>query len=320
MNYISVTLQQSPIIILTGPTASGKTAAALSLVKRFNCEIISVDSALVYRGMDIGTAKPDAAMQAEAPHRLIDICEPTESYSVAAFLDDVNQEIAAIHANGNVPLLVGGTTMYIRALVRGLHNLPSANDEIRLQLEEEAAIVGWPMLHQRLAAVDSKTAERLSINDSQRIQRALEVYMISGKPLSVWHAEENAYQCPWPWLSLVVSPQDRAILHQCIELRFEQMMEQGFLEEVEGLYQRADLHAELPSMRCVGYRQLWNYLAGEWSIDEAVQRGIFATRQLAKRQLTMLRSEKGFNWVDSSKDGFLVEIEDKVSQFLEFDV
>lgn len=315
---MTVQSQGQPIIILTGPTAAGKTAAALELVTTFNCEIISVDSALVYRGMDIGTAKPDAAMQAIAPHRLIDIREPTESYSVADFLADAREAILDIHAAGKTPLLVGGTTLYIRALLRGMHPLPSADVRIREQLEAQAAELGWPALHQRLAAIDPVTAARLSENDSQRIQRALEVYEISGKPLSVWHAEENNYQCPWPWLSMAVSPAERSTLHQRIETRFAQMMDEGFLHEVEQLYRRPELTADLSAMRCVGYRQLWNYLSGEWSLEEATQRGVFATRQLAKRQLTMLRAENDFLWVDSSKEGFVIEIAQKVRQFLEF--
>jgi tRNA dimethylallyltransferase len=275
-------------ICLAGPTGCGKTAAALALAEYLPVEIISVDSALVYRGMDIGTAKPTAAEQAAVPHHLIDILDPLDSYSAAQFAKDAQALAAEILARGRLPLLVGGTMLYFKALFEGLSPLPQGNEALRAELDAEAARIGWPGMHTKLAEVDPITAARLAPGDSQRIQRALEVWRLSGKPMSQLHAEqEKSAGVNWPLLSL--EPTDRAWLHQRLALRFHQMLEQGLVAEVERLRARGDLSPELPSMRCVGYRQTWECLdAGDlWPLAE---RGIAATRQLAKRQITWLRS------------------------------
>ena len=287
-------------IALAGPTASGKTAAALAIARRMPVEIISVDSALVYRGMDIGTAKPTAAERAEVPHHLIDIRDPSESYSAAAFVTDATRLIGEIAARGRMPLLVGGTMLYFKALSDGIDAMPSANPAVRAMLEAEAAIHGWPAMHARLAEVDPPTATRLAPNDSQRIQRALEVWHTSGLPLSHFHATksrpgpDNARPQAAALLSL--EPVDRAWLHERIETRFDAMLREGFLAEVKALRARGDLVADLPSMRCVGYRQAWEALDAAEATGAAVtltdvrERGMAATRQLAKRQMTWLRS------------------------------
>ena len=278
-----------PAIFLMGPTASGKTALAVSLVERFPLEIISVDSALVYRGMDIGTAKPDAATLARAPHHLLDIRDPTDAYSAAAFRDDALALMADIVARGRVPLLVGGTMLYFRALLQGLDDLPRADAALRRQLEAEAAERGWPALHAELAGVDPETAARLAPNDSQRIGRALEIFRLSGKPMSALLDRAQA-DLPYRVLQLALIPSDRAVLHQRIASRFDAMLAEGLLDEVKALRQAFALTADLPAMRAVGYRQAWAYLDGEISLDELRETGIAATRQLAKRQLTWLRS------------------------------
>lgn len=277
-------------ILLMGPTASGKTALAIDLVERGPFEIISVDSSMVYRGMDIGTAKPDAAILARAPHRLINIRDPADAYSAAEFRRDALQEMAKITAKGKIPLLTGGTMLYFKILLEGLAAMPEADPEVRARLEAEAADKGWPAMHARLAEVDPVSAERLKPNDSQRLQRALEVWELSGKPLSQWHAEQAPPEpLPFNLIQLAVSPTDRAILHERIELRFDLMLEQGLIDEVAGLRARSDLHADLPSMRAVGYAQVWSYLEGEIDAAEMRLRGIYATRQLAKRQFTWLK-------------------------------
>lgn len=292
-------------ICLMGPTASGKTDLAIALRRYLPLEIISVDSAMVYRGMDIGTAKPDAATLAEAPHRLIDILDPAEAYSAARFREDALHEMAAIRATGRIPLLVGGTMLYYRALEQGLSPLPEADPELRRQLEAEAAAEGWHALHRRLAEVDPEAAARIHPNDPQRLSRALEVYLISGQTLSeLW--QQEAETLPYRLLKLAVAPPDRADLHLRIAERFMQMLQQGLVEEVESLYHRGDLHPELPSIRCVGYRQVWQYLVGELSRSEMSDKGIVATRQLAKRQFTWLRSEQELHWF-SSMDSKLLE-------------
>jgi len=296
-----------------GPTASGKTDLAVSLVERLNCEIISVDSALVYRQMDIGTAKPDAETLSRAPHRLIDIIDPSESYSAARFRDDALREMAEITAAGRIPLLVGGTMLYYRALQQGLSQLPQANAEVRAQIEAEAAAKGWRALHQRLARLDPESAARIHPNDPQRLSRALEVYELSGQPLSVLWREQQRGGFPYRAVKLAVAPADRILLHARIAQRFEMMLQQGFIEEVEALYRRGDLHPELPSIRCVGYRQVWSYLAGEWDRETMSERGIIATRQLAKRQFTWLRSEPDLGWFDSLSDKLL----EKTLKFLD---
>ncbi len=294
----------SPVVLLMGPTASGKTQLALDLAARLPVEIISVDSALVYRGMDIGSAKPDAATLKRVPHHLIDILDPSEPYSAARFADDALRLIGEIRARQRVPLLVGGTMLYFRALTQGLNELPSADPAVRARLEDEARRLGWPALHARLAALDPQIAARLHPNDQQRIQRALEVIELSGHAASLLQAQPRR-RAALPWCKLALNPPQRSELHARIARRFHAMMEQGFLEEVGRLYARGDLHPELPSIRAVGYRQLWAYLQGECSESEAVERGIAATRQFAKRQLTWLRSETDLNWLDPAQPDLL---------------
>lgn len=278
-----------PALFLMGPTASGKTALAVKLLEHFPLEIISVDSALVYRDMNIGTAKPDATTLAQAPHHLLDIRDPTEAYSAAAFCDDALRLMADIVARGKVPLLVGGTMLYFRALLQGLDDLPRADPELREELEREAAARGWPALHTELAAVDAVTAARLSPNDSQRIGRALEIYRLSGQPMSALIKQEST-PLPYRVLQLALIPSDRAVLHQRIAQRFDAMLDEGLLDELTALRQRYALTADMPAMRAVGYRQAWAFLDGEISQTALRDQGIAATRQLAKRQLTWLRS------------------------------
>jgi tRNA dimethylallyltransferase len=280
-------------VCLMGPTAAGKTDVAVRLVDAFGFEIISVDSALVYRGMDVGTAKPDAAVLKRAPHRLLDIREPEESYSAGDFVRDARCEMESIRAAGRVPLLVGGTMMYFRALTEGLASLPPADEALRRQLDEEASAAGWPAMHRRLAAVDPAAAARIDANDRQRIQRALEVYLASGRPLSEWHARhsESAREESRRFLKIGLLPEPRATLHSRVEARFNDMLERGFVDEVRQLRARPGLNARSPSMRAVGYRQLWGYLDSDYGLQEAVERALAATRQLAKRQITWLRSE-----------------------------
>lgn len=285
-----------PVIFLMGPTAAGKTALALDLVQQANAEIISVDSALIYRGMDIGTAKPDAAEQALAPHRLIDILDPAEAYSAADFRRDALWHIADIQQKGKVPLLVGGTMLYFKALLEGISPLPEADPAIRVELEAQAALLGWQQLHQQLAQVDAVSAARIHPNDPQRISRALEVYLKTGKSLTEWTTEKGE-ALPYPVRQFAIAPTERAVLHQRIEQRFNLMLQQGFEQEVVALKQRGDLQPDLPSMRCVGYRQMWDYLDGLVPYSEMVYRGVAATRQLAKRQLTWLRSWQDLNWL-----------------------
>lgn len=281
-------------VTIMGPTASGKTAAALAIAREVPAEIISVDSALVYRGMDIGTAKPTPGELASVPHHLIDIIDPLEAYSVAQFRDDTLRLVAEIGARGKLPLLVGGTMMYFKGLTDGLDNLPTANAQVRARIEEEAARIGWPGMHDRLRALDPATAARLAPNDAQRINRALEIIELSGKPMSELLAKRDQAELPFELLSFALEPSDRGVLHARIAARFDQMLgtrdDEGIVAEVARLRARGDLHPGLPSMRCVGYRQTWEYLSGE--IDRATLRetGIIATRQLAKRQLTWLRS------------------------------
>lgn len=272
-----------------GATATGKTDLAVELVRRLPCEIISVDSAMVYRGMDIGTAKPGADVLAEAPHRLIDIRDPAEVYSAAEFRDDALREIAAIHAAGAVPLLVGGTMLYFRALHHGLAEMPAADSRIRRALEEEAGRLGWDAMHRKLARVDAQSARRIHPNDPQRIQRALEVHALTGVPLSAWHQNASRSSFPYPLRQLILEPDARAALHQRIERRFDRMLERGFVEEVAQLRARPDLGLDKPAIRAVGYRQVWQYLDGTLSYEAMRERGIIATRQLAKRQMTWLR-------------------------------
>lgn len=281
-----------------GPTASGKTDLAIALRKTLPVEIISVDSALIYRGMDIGTAKPTADELAQAPHRLIDIRDPSQAYSAADFREDALTAMAEIVAQGKIPLLVGGTMLYFKALLEGLSPLPSADPEVRDAIEKEAQQQGWEALHQQLCHIDPVAGARIHPNDPQRIMRALEVFRISGHTLTAL-TEKKGDPLPYQVHQFAITPQDRGELHRRIELRFAKMVEAGFEQEVRTLYERGDLHPDLPSIRCVGYRQMWDYLAGRCTHEEAVYRGICATRQLAKRQITWLRGWENVTWLDS---------------------
>lgn len=288
----------APVIFLMGPTASGKTALAVTLAASLPCDIISVDSALVYRDMNIGTAKPSAEILALAPHRLIDIRDPAQCYSAAEFRDEALSLIEAIRGRGRIPLLVGGSMLYFRALAGGLADLPPADPRLRASLEREALRAGWPALHRRLARVDPQTAARLHPNDAQRIQRALEVYSLVGESLSCLIRRQIVEQFPYPLIKLVVAPAVRETLYRRIEQRFRQMLAMGFVEEVAGLRSRRELDLGKPSMRAVGYRQVWHYLEGRYNYATMAERGIIATRQFAKRQLTWLRRERDAEWLD----------------------
>jgi len=277
-------------VAIMGPTASGKTAAALEIASRIPCEIISVDSALVYRGMDIGTAKPSAAERAQAPHHLIDILDPADAYSAMQFRQDALRLVADIQRRGRLPLLVGGTMLYFKALREGLDELPQADPQVRARLDQEAARDGVPALHARLATLDPASAARLHPTDSQRIQRALEIIELSGQPMSALLAQRSAPELPFELLPLALEPSDRAVLHQRVAARFDSMLAGGLIDEVAALRARGDLHAGLPSMRCVGYRQVWSYLDGADDRAGMREKGIAATRQLVKRQLTWLRA------------------------------
>lgn len=293
-------LENKPLaIFLMGPTASGKTDLAIQLRQHLPVEVISVDSALIYRGMDIGTAKPSKAELALAPHRLIDICDPAESYSAANFRTDALREMQEISAQGKIPLLVGGTMLYYKALLEGLSPLPSADDKVRSEIEAKAALIGWGGLHQELIKIDPISAQRINPNDSQRINRALEVFYLTGKTLTELTAQKGE-ALPYDILQFAIAPEQREVLHLRIEQRFHKMIELGFQQEVEKLYRRPDLNENLPSIRCVGYRQMWEYLRGDYDHDEMVFRGICATRQLAKRQITWLRGwTSPIQWLDS---------------------
>ena len=298
-----------PAIFLMGPTAAGKTDLALELARCLPCELISVDSALIYRGMDIGTAKPEKSVLAEFPHRLIDIRDPLEAYSAAEFRADALAAMAEISARGKIPLLVGGTMLYYKALLEGLADMPSADEAVRREIEVQAAAQGWVAVHAELARVDPQSAARIHPNDPQRLTRALEVWRVSGLSMSEHRLRQlqqntaldtlGAGQFPYTVAQLAIAPLDRQVLHERIARRFQLMLEQGFVEEVEALRQRGDLHAALPSIRAVGYRQAWDYLEGRLTHDEMAERGIIATRQLAKRQFTWLRSWSDVHWLDS---------------------
>ena len=301
--------QLPPAIFLMGPTAAGKTDLAIELTKVLPCELISVDSALVYRGMDIGTAKRSKELLAEFPHRLIDILDPAEAYSAADFRRDALQAMAEITARGKIPLLVGGTMLYYKALVEGLADMPAADPEVRAKIEEEAARLGWQALHEQLAVIDPESAARIHPNDPQRLSRALEVYRVSGQSMTALRQRQSAQsteaaasglqQLPYTVANLAIAPANRQVLHRRIEQRFTLMLEQGFIDEVVALRERSDLHAGLPSIRAVGYRQVWDYLDGKLTSAEMRERGIIATRQLAKRQFTWLRSWTDLHWLDS---------------------
>lgn len=284
------------VIFLMGPTASGKTSLAIDLYKSIPSELISVDSALIYKGMDIGTAKPTAAELLDAPHHLIDILDPASAYSAADFRVDALRLIADIHSRGKTAILVGGTMLYFRTLLQGISPLPEADPEIRQQIETEAAEHGWGYLHQQLAEFDPVSAARIHPNDPQRVNRAVEVYRLTGKSLTEL-TEHKGEPFPYPVQQFAINPTDRSELHQRIAVRFRQMLDSGFADEVKTLMQRTDLHLDLPSMRCVGYRQMWLHLQGQLSEQEMIDQGIAATRQLAKRQLTWLRSWPELNWL-----------------------
>ena len=292
-----------PAVFLMGPTASGKTELAVRLVEALPLEIISVDSALVYRGMDIGTAKPDSGVRARAPHRLIDICEPSETYSAARFREEALGEMAEIRRAGRVPLLVGGTMLYFRALEHGLSRLPDADPALRRRLEEQGRRLGWSSLHERLRAVDPAAARRIHPNDPQRIQRALEVFELTGRPLSELQAQAPEARTPYRLIKLARAPRDRAELHRRIEQRFRAMLDAGLEEEVRGLLRRPDLDPGVPALRAVGYRQVVGYLLGEYDRETMVRRATAATRQLAKRQLSWLRADPGLIWLEDGPAG-----------------
>ena len=293
-----------PLICLMGPTASGKTDLAIDIAKHMNCELISVDSALVYRGLDIGSAKPDY------PHHLVDIRDPVDVYSAADFMADANRLADDITARGKVPLLVGGTMLYFKAFLEGLSPMPSADADIRAVIEGEAAVHGWNAIHAQLAKVDPAAAERIHPNHSQRLSRALEIYRASGITLSEWQSRGGDQPLPqdrFKVLQLAICPQDRSELHRRIAVRFQGMLSSGFLAEVAALRARGDLHTDLPAVRAVGYRQMWSHLEGELSLEEAVEQGVAATRQLAKRQLTWLRKWPDLQWIYTDNVGNVVE-------------
>jgi tRNA dimethylallyltransferase len=306
-----------PAIFLMGPTASGKTGLAVELYQALPVELISVDSALVFKGMDIGTAKPDAATLALAPHHLIDITLPTQPYSAANFRSDVLKLMADITARGKVPLLVGGTMLYFKALESGLGDLPEANQAIRADLDAEAAKIGWPAMHVKLAQIDPETAARLKPNDMQRIQRALEVYMASGKTMTQLYTEQSSQTLPYNVLKIALVPSDRKVLHERIAMRFTQMLKAGLIEEVKAiLAMYPGLTPESTSMRCVGYRQTLEHLRGEYDLAELRDRGIFATRQLAKRQLTWLRSMENTVEFDCLEKDLNIIVKIYINQFI----
>ena len=299
---------EQPVIFLMGPTASGKTDLAVAIRLHLPCEIISVDSAMVYRGMDIGTAKPDKKLLAEAPHRLIDICDPSENYSAALFRRDALTEIKDIQQAGKIPLLVGGTGLYFRTLERGITEMPAADQAIRQKLEGEANAMGWRQLHQRLAEVDPEAASRIHPNDPQRIQRALEIYEITGRTMTEHLADGRGESLPFNIFKIILATENRQIIHQRVKDRFLQMLESGLVEEVRGLYNGGHLNASMPSVRMVGYRQIWRYLEGELDYEQMCEFAIVATRQLAKRQMTWYRSEQNAHWFDSTDKDVLDKV------------
>ena len=301
-----------PVIAIMGPTASGKTGLALDIAAKVESEVISVDSALVYKGMDIGTAKPTQEEQAGVVHHLIDIIDPAQSYSVSQFVNDTNALIGDILARGKVPILAGGTMMYFNALINGISPLPKSDEKIRDEITQQAQRLGWSKLHDELRGVDPISGERIHPNDPQRITRALEVYRSTGKTLTHWQQQEGE-KCPYNIAQFAIAPADRAVLHERIATRFDLMLEQGFENEVVKLYERSDLHEDLPSIRSVGYRQMWQYLDGQLSYSEMRERGIIATRRLAKRQLTWLRGWEQVTWLDTFANDNLTKITAKVT-------
>ncbi|MFO7304940.1 MAG: tRNA (adenosine(37)-N6)-dimethylallyltransferase MiaA [Gammaproteobacteria bacterium] len=304
-----------PVVLIMGPTGAGKTDLVLRLAEDWPIDIISVDSAMVYRDMNIGTGKPPPEVLARHPHRLVDILDPSQAYSAGQFVRDATAAIEEAHRGGRLPVLVGGTMLYFRALRRGLAALPSADPAVRAQIDREAAEKGWPALHRELAQIDPQAAARIRPNDAQRIQRALEVFRLTGKSLSELHVTAHSPRPKLRFLAYAWVPGERARLYEAIEARFHRMMKDGFLEEVRALYARGDLHAELPSIRSVGYRQLWEHLQGKETLESAAQRAIVATRHLARRQLIWLRSESEVSWVDaleSRADAHIVRVIDSV--------
>jgi tRNA dimethylallyltransferase len=299
--------QARAVWVLTGPTGTGKSDWAVAAAERYPVEIVSVDSAMVYRGLDLGTAKPPRALRQRIPHHLIDICEASESYSAGRFVADATARIIEIHGRGHIPLLVGGTFLYLRALVSGLARLPQASVGLRRELDERAARSGWPALHAELARLDPEAAARIHPNDPQRIQRALEVCLTTGVAISELQRTSPSARAPYRLRRWALVPADRPALHARLEERFNAMMGAGFLAEVESLYRRGDLRADLPAMRAVGYRQLWAHLAGAFSLAEAVKRAIAATRQLAKRQLTWIRADATLERIDPRAPGALAD-------------
>ena len=301
-----------PAVLLLGPTASGKTPLALALADKLPVEIVSVDSAQIYRGMDVGTAKPSASEREGVPHHLVDIIDPTEAYSAARFRADALRLINEIAGRGRIPLLAGGTMLYFKALREGLSELPESDAGVRAQLDAEAAARGWPALHAELARVDPQTAARLKPNDAQRIQRALEVFRVSGEAISQLLGRRKRAALPFRLIELALVPSDRSALHRRIEARFDAMLKAGLVEELRSLRERYALRPGLPSMRCVGYRQAWQFLEGEIDRGELRDRGIFATRQLAKRQLTWLRGIRGVQVFDCLERNLEPAVRDRV--------
>lgn len=306
---IAVNKRLPPAVFLMGPTASGKTAATIALCQRFPVEIISVDSALVYKGMDIGTAKPDAETLRQAPHHLIDLISPVEQYSAAQFAKDALVLMHEATQHGRIPVLVGGTMLYFNALQHGLSDLPEADATIRAQIEAEANAIGWPALHAQLASIDPTVAAKIHTTDSQRIERALEVYRISGKPMSVLRAQSQKCSLPFNILKLALMPSDRSVLHQRIAERFQLMLQHGFVDEVKRLLiEYPSLTMETPSMRCVGYRQVLQYLQGDIDLPTLGEHGVYATRQLAKRQLTWLRGMDDVHVLDCLQKDWVAQV------------
>lgn len=313
-----MTKELPPAIFIMGPTASGKTGLAVELCQHLPVELISVDSALVFKDMDIGTAKPDASILARAPHHLIDLIPPTEVYSAATFRNDALKLMAEITARGRIPLLVGGTMLYFKALQGGLSQLPEADPNVRQKLDAQAAQIGWPAMHDKLAEIDPETATRLEPADAQRVQRALEVYEISGKTMTELHQSSMSDKLPYQLLKIALIPSDRSVLHDRIAIRFDDMLKQGFVDEVKRLLLKyPSLNADMPSMRCVGYRQALEHLAGNYDVAELRDRGIFATRQLAKRQLTWLRGMDDTFEVNCLNPKMLETVLNEINQVIE---
>jgi tRNA dimethylallyltransferase len=306
---MSAAHSNAPVVLIMGPTGAGKTDLAIHLAERLPVEIVSVDSAMVYRGMDIGTGKPPPEILRRYPHHLVDILNPAESYSAGQFVRDAHRAIDDIRARGKTPLLVGGTMLYFRALRRGLAEMPQADAQVRREIDAAAGARGWPAMHAELASIDPIAAARIQPNDAQRIQRALEVYRLTGTPLTELHAAAKPPRADLSFVAYAWSPADRSRLHEIIERRFHRMMLEGFLDEVRRLYDRGDLHARLPAIRSVGYRQLWEHLANREPLESAVQQAIFATRRLARRQLIWLRSENELHWVDALEPGAIAHME-----------